>query len=402
MNLTDRFVQSAKSGEAGRTDFPDQKVVGLVLRVTHAGSKSWAVRYRRKSDGKRQRVTIGSYPQFSLSDARTGALEILSQAARGEDPAKEKKRPSGGRPRTFGELAERYIETYAAKKLSGKEDERQLRADILPQLEGEPLESIQRADIAAIINAIVARGSPIQANRTFSCVRKVFNWGIEAGLSEVMPIARMKPPSKEKSRERVLSPAEIRIFWRRTISQTAMDWQMRALLRICLVTGQRISEVAGARTDELDFERAEWLISGDRAKNGVPHLVPLSPLAARLFQKAAKRSWHDLLILPSTPTDEAMTKSSPSKAMRRAADIYGFSKPATPHDLRRTCGSGIVSLSFPRAIMDKVLNHISGNRSIGAVYDRYEYASEKRAALTAWAGRLTEIICIPRKRVAAE
>lgn len=385
-------MQNAKCTNGKRTDFLDEKVSGLALRVTPAGTKSWTVRYARRSDGKRQRVTIGSYPAFSLNDARTEALEILAQVARGGDPAKERKRPDASRPRTFGELAELYLKHHASRKRSGNEDERQLRADVLPVLEGEPLDAVTRADIAGILNTIVARGAPIRANRVFATIRKLFHWAIENGHLESTPIARMKPPSKERSRDRVLSPAEIRAFWRRTVARTPMDWQMRALLRICLATGQRIGEVSGAMRCELDFSRAEWLISGDRAKNGLPHLVPLSPLALRLFKRAAARSVHDELVLPSAPTGSVITKSAPSKAMRRSAEIYAFAKAATPHDLRRTCGSGIVSLGFPRLIMDKCLNHISGDRSVSAVYDRYAYAREKRGALDAWAYHLCEIV----------
>lgn len=403
MNLTDRSVASAKCTDSERSDFPDHIVTGLVLRVTPTGAKSWSLRYRRKSDAKRQRVTIGGYPAFSLADARDRARELLAQVARGEDPAKAIKRPGAGRPRTFGELAARYLEGHAAQKRSGKEDESQLRNDVLPALEGEPLEAIHRADITAILDAIIQRGAPVRANRTFATIRKVFNWGVEKGFIETTPIARMKMPTKEKSRERVLSPDEIRAVWIRVGARARMDWEMRTLLKLCLVTGQRISEVAGITRGELHLDQAEWHISRERSKNGFPHVVPLSPLAMRLIKKALARIGEDDdFLLASRLTGKPYDKSSPSHAMRREASIVFaplrdrskkvFQEPATPHDLRRTLASGLGALRIPRLIQDKVLNHIEGDRRVSAVYDRYAYLDEKREALEAWAARLEEII----------
>jgi integrase len=392
MKLTDRFIQNIKCNDGERLDVPDDKVRGLSIRVMFTGKKSWSFRYRRKSDGKLRRVTIGEYPAFSLSDARSRAIEIAAEVGRGNDPAKTAKRPNSSRPRTFGELAEKYISGYAINKRTGHEDEQMLRNDVLPALEGEPLDKIHRADIAAILDSIIARGSPIRANRVFAVIRKCVNWGLEQGFIDTSPIARMKPPSKERSRDRVLSPDEIRTFWRRLIAKTSMTWEMRQILKLCLVTGQRVSEVAGATRSELNFDRAEWNISGDRAKNGAAHLVPLSPLALHLFQKAASRSSHEQFVLPKRSTGTPYIKSAPAKAMGKAAGIFAFETPITPHDLRRTLGTGLGELGYSRIIQDKVLNHVTSDRSISAVYDRYAYLKEKREALEAWADHLQMII----------
>jgi integrase len=57
----------------------------------------------------------------------------------------------------------------------------------------------------------------------------------------------------------------------------------------------------------------------------------------------------------------------------------------TLHDLRRTGATGIARLNFPPHVVDKVLNHVSGTiRGVAAVYNRFEYLDERRAALEAW------------------
>ncbi len=164
VNLTDRFVRSVQCADGKRTDFADDKLKGLWLRVTPQGTRSWSILYRRRSDSKLRRLTIGQFPAFSLHDARVEAQVLLGKIARGEDPANVtlRKGAAKGKPRTFGELAERYLTVYAPQKDSGAEDERILRKDVLPVLEGELLTSIESSDIAAVLDTVMRRGSPVQ------------------------------------------------------------------------------------------------------------------------------------------------------------------------------------------------------------------------------------------------
>jgi integrase len=391
-DLTDRFVQSAKARDGKRADFFDKKVRGLMLRVTPNGVKTWSYRYSRKSDSKRIRMTIGQYPAFTLSEARDEALKIMGEVARRQDPAKERKRGDRSVPRTFGELAARYLTDHAAKKRSGFKDEQMLKKDVLPLLEGEPLGEIKRVDITMILDGVVRRGAEIQANRVFEVIQRVFGFAVEKGFMEVSPVLKMKAPSKPRSRTRKLSHDELRIFWRRLVNKANMSWQTRMVLRLCLVTGQRVDEVCGARKSELDLDRAEWFLPGDRVKNNTPHLVPLSPLAVRLFRKAEARAGRGELIFPNKTTGSHLTAHAVAVAMRRSRPVFGFKSAATPHDLRRTLASGLAEPGFPRILHDKVLNHVHGDRStISGVYDRYEYLKEKRQALESWASHLARI-----------
>jgi integrase len=402
-NLTDRFLDSVKA-TSGRIELRDAKTAGLTFRVSESGAKSWSVLYRRKADGKRRRASIGDYPSFSLADARSEALAIMARVARGEDPAKDVLRGSPcKKPRTFGELADRYLAGHATEKRSGFKDRAMLEKDVLPSLEGELLTEIERADITAILDRIIARGAPIQANRTFEVIRKVFNWGIEKGFIEVSPCYRMKAPAKNRRRDRALSAEEIRRCWRKLILKTKMSWETRMILRLCLVTGQRVGEVAGARKAELRLDQGEWRLPGARVKNGSPHTVPLSPLATCLFKKAMNRSNGSDFVFPSPTTEEPITGHAVAKAMHRSRAVFGLSNSVTPHDLRRTAASFMGELGFSRLIQDKVLNHITtDNSSISGVYDRYSYMREKREALETWANHLIQILRGNRYSVSSE
>ena len=389
-NLTDRFVATIAAPSGGRLEIRDQKTKGLVLRISTSGAKAWSVLYRRRIDGRRRRCTLGQYPEVSLADARAAALDALVRVARGEDPARDQRRPTAaGRPMTFGELAERYLTRHAERsKRSGFQDRQMLEKDVLPVLRHEPLESIRRADIADVVEGIVDRGSPTQANRTFEVIRGMYNWALGTGLVEGSPCLGLRAPAPERSRDRTLSTDEMRRFWI-GLSDAPMGWSTAQILRLCLVTGQRVSEVAGARRSEIDYVSNEWRLPASRVKNGVAHVVPLSPLAADLFMEAFQYSGDADLAFASRSTGRPITNHAVAKALNRSLAGLDLSD-VRPHDLRRTAATGMAMLGVSRLVIDKVLNHVSADRStIAGVYDRYGYHKEKTAAMDVWGDHLT-------------
>jgi len=72
------------------------------------------------------------------------------------------------------------------------------------------------------------------------------------------------------------------------------------------------------------------------------------------------------------------------------------------HDLRRTATTGMARLNFPPHVVDKVLNHVSGTiRGVAAVYNRFEYLEERRAALEAWGRYVDNLVSFPVPNVVA-
>jgi integrase len=267
-----------------------------------------------------------------------------------------------------------------------------LEKDVLPALALEPLEAITRADIGEIIQKIVARGSPIQANRTYEIVRRLYNWALGTGLVETTPCLGLKAPCSEKSRERSLSSEEIQRLWQQ-LPKAPMTWHVAQILRLCLVTAQRVGEVAGARKSEIHLSDRVWRLPGFRVKNGCAHNVPLSAFAIELFREAIARSApDDDLIFGTHFTKRPITANAVSRAMNRSLGILGLDD-VIPHDLRRTVATGMAKLGVTRLVVDKVLNHVSADRStIAGVYDRHAYEEEKRQALGAWSSYVQSIL----------
>jgi len=248
-----------------------------------------------------------------------------------------------------------------------------------------PIASIRRADVKALVKEKAAN-SPVAANRILALVRTVFNYAIDEELIEANPAARLKP-TPEAPRERTLNSKEIKSFWD-GLEGTRMAPRLHQSLRFMLVTGQRRSEVLGAAWGEFDLDSGWWEIPSSRTKAGRSHRVPLSPLAIEVLGKAGETH----MPVFANGGGAAFSPYSASQAMRRELKALGLARdPATPHDLRRTMASQLGELGVSRFIIGKLLNHAESGVT-GRVYDKYDYAEQKRLAMLAWGDRLREVV----------
>lgn len=388
ISMTASWVQSVKVDE-GRQVFHDQKVKGLGLRVSFTGKKIWEVIYRVKGDPTRRRMDLGSYPAFTLADARERAQEVILAAARGEDLKRKEAEAAEARDRapTFGYLAERFLREYASKKRSHHQMELAIQKDLLPAWAKRKAQDITRRDVREVLQAVHDRGAPIQSNRTLSLVKSIFNWGIAQDLVESNPCVGIKPLSAENPRDRVLSDLEIRAAW---AAFEEIGGLMGSLLKLRLVTAQRGAEVKTMRWRDVDLDEGWWTIPKEVAKNGKSHRVPLSPLAIEILCQVQETTGSGEWVFPSR------TRSGhPIMYLQKAAERVKAKSGVdfVLHDLRRTTASHIGSITSRRDIVKRILNHSEGG-DVTAVYDRYTYDSEKRQAMDAWGERLMAILTV--------
>jgi integrase len=232
----------------------------------------------------------------------------------------------------------------------------------------------------------VAETKPIMANRAFSVGRRFYSWLAERDdVVRVSPFTGVKPPTeKEMPRERVLSDSEIKRLW---LACDTVGGPSAAAIKLLLLCGQRRSEVAEMTWSEIEGDT--WRLSGARTKNGKPHDVPLSRQALAVIEQQPRISGCDAIF---TSGGKPINNFS-----RIKAEIDKIMPPETPpwvvHDLRRTVASGMGGLSVALPVIEKVLNHASGSfRGIVAVYQRHDYANEKRAALARWGDHVERIV----------
>lgn len=376
--LTDRFVTLAKA--EARSEFFDTKVKGLALRVSPT-AKGWAFHFTT-AGGKRARLTLGTFPAVTLAGARGLAIEAQAAVQAGEDP-----RASKTGAMTVAALAENYLAKHVRVNLrssSAKQIERRMRKNVLPIIGNVRLADLHRRDINRVIDQVLDRGRPIEANRVFADCRAALRWAVARGDLDRDPVAGMGAPSVQRSRDRVLSDAEIKQLW--NVLPTALPNQIdtQRVLKLCLATAQRVGEVTGMRRDELDLDARIWRLPAPRVKNNYAHVVPLSDLAIGIIKQAL-----------ADAGDRQHLFALPPVAVARFVERNDFGlEHFVPHDLRRTALTKMAALGVEPIVLGHIANHRGTTRAgvTLAIYVKHSYDAEKARALALWADRLTAIV----------
>jgi integrase len=387
--LTDRFCAAAKAAGAAQADFFDEKTVGLCLRVSAAGRKTWCLVYTAPSNDKRVRIGLGLYPAVSLAEARGKALEARGHVEDGRDPRSVAMADGA---MTVADLVAAYLAKYANGLRSGGAIARRLQKNVVPVIGGVRVADLHRRDITRVIDPILARDAPTEAARVFENFQSALRWGVRRGDLDRNPAEGMTKAAGRPPRERVLSDEEIRTLWQ-DIAKPLPRLTDQRVVKVCLVTAQRVGEVAGMRRDELDFAKRVWALPGSRVKNGTAHSVPLSGLALKLIGEALADAGDSPFVFPNGagPRSPANIAHVVVDARKRGRSPIAH---WTVHDLRRTALTGMAALGVAPIVLGAIANHLSITRSgvTLAVYARYSYAIEAREALDLWADRLAAIV----------
>jgi len=415
--MTVLWLERLKNPISGRIEYFDTVQSGLGLRVGKT-KLSWFVMYRVSGNRKLKRLTLGKYPSMKLADARDKAKNAVYDADNGIDPAVEKKAKIEAP--TFGELAKEYLEKHGRKKRSFYEDKRIIEKDLTSNWEDRKAFDIKRRDVIWLLDKIVDRGAPIQANRTLALIRKIFNWGISRDLVEHNPCTQIKAPGLEKQRDRVFSETEIKDLWE---AFEAEGKTIEPMFKLRLITAQRGGEIESMRWQDINLETGWWTIPAEYSKNNLSHRVPLSKMALKILlghkkaisddlekskQKAeisrkpvnktlyaTKKKKYAEWVFPS-PVYKGSHITNVQKAASRVKEYSGI-KDFRLHDLRRTAASMMTGAGIPRLVVSKILNHVE--QGVTRVYDRHSYDNEKRAAIEKWTQLLEQIITGEKPKV---
>jgi integrase len=397
--LTDVLIRNLMHPDkrpAKREETPDGKIPGLYFVRQPSGAASWALRYRHA--GKPRKLTLGSYPAVGLADARRKAQKAVGAIAGGEDPAGEKRASRAAAKAAadikdrLSDVASKFVKQYTKREngaLWAAATVRYLAREILPRLGAKRIGEVRRPDVREMLNEITDR-SPTTANRVLAVTRRLFNWAVEEEIIAASPLGKLKA-TKEASRERVLADDEIRLVWR---AFDRIGAPFGVVGKLLLLTGARRTEVAEMRWSELDMAARVWTVPAARSKNKAAHTIPLSDKAIEVLDdvKHVESKGDFVFTFGRVAVQGFARKKLEIDAAIAAAN--GAPIPSwTFHDLRRTVATNLQKLGVRLEVTEAVLGHTSGSRSgIVGVYQRHDWAAEKRAALEAWARRLNEIV----------
>jgi len=345
------------SGQAFLRDGVEQ---GLGLRITAAGARSFVWEGRAK--GRVRRITIGQFPALTVLAARRKAREIKAAIAAGNDPAND--RQEERREITVKELCDIYLERHAKPhKRSWKEDARRINSRLIPRLGTRRLSDVRDADLHRLQEAVRHESGHFESNRTVVLLRTMFNlareWRIFAAEN---PASRVKL-FHEDSRERFLSPDELRRINQALLAEPSPYW--RAYFPLTLMLGTRKAELLRARWADIDFDQATLRIPETKA--GRSHLLPLPAAAIELLTHLPSYGTEAFVFPSQSAHDRHLVE--PAKAWQRIRARAGL-KDVRIHDLRRTLGSWLAAEGYNTPLIGKALNH--RNAASTAVYARLD------------------------------
>jgi len=414
-HLTDPGIKKiGKAPKGKRIERFDAGVDGLCLRITDKGTKTWCFYYHfptKTGEMKHHRLTLGLWPTMGVAAARKEAQERKDQAKSGIDPkatrlaerAAATTEAMAAARNTFGAIADRYIARECPGLSRGADVESVIRRGLLPPWTDSKMTDLRRSDLTELTDMLVDAGKPMAAHKLHETAKRVFNWALERGDIEASPFAAMKAPVKKKSRQRKLGDQEIGVLW--PVWET-MGFPFGDLQKVLLLTGQRRNEVACMKRREIDPDKKNWVIPGDRSKNELDHLVPLSNQAFALIMSLPNFKEGDY-VFSTTGGERPISGFSKAKMRTDRLVREALSTTEGPddldrwtlHDLRRTCRTGLSGLkpAIPLEVKEAVLNH--AKEGLVRTYDLYDFTDEKRDALQRWADRVRDIVAPPPDNV---
>lgn len=358
---------------------------GLYVEVFPSGGIVW--RYRYRLGGKQEKLTLGKYPALSLRNARLKRDEAASAVALGQSPAQEKQQAKAEvlESVTVAEFGERFFREVVNKDRQDTTiPRRYFDKSIVPAIGAKQMREVSTEDVRAIIWAKKDEGFDAAAGVVRGLLKRLFDYGLTCGAATINPVLAlpMRHVHKAKSRERALAPAEIGAFLRAAI-ESNIRRQFKLALHLILLTMVRKSELLQARWEHVDLEQGEWQIPAENSKTGKPHIVYLSRQAVEQFKELQALAGTSALVLPGRGS---LTKPFAQNAINTALKtaLKGQAIPAfTIHDLRRTASTLLHENGWSSDVVEKALNHTIGG--VRGVYNRAEYAPQRREMLQFWA-----------------
>lgn len=393
--LTDKVIKQAKAEPGKRLEYWDTGMQkGLGVRI--GGKKAFFLKY--VFDGKKRRLTLGEFPGLTLAQARLKAQAALVDVQKGVDPGlvkQEKKREYSGAP-TIEELIQEFWDKKLSKLKSGKNTKRLLEKDLLKPWGNRKAASIKTRQIALLLDDVEER-APVTRNRLQTAIFQLFYFAVMKGILDISPCLRFER-AEEEARDRVLDDDEIVLLWKALDLENKKHFDVHPVtklaLKLIILTGQRPGEVAGMERKEI-VEREDgswWKIPAVRmkGKKAKDHDVPLSPMAMEVVEAAIFYSGKSRFVFQSNfKKDSSILVRAISRAVSGHYEAIGIKK-FTPHDLRRTCRTGLANLKVDDVVAEKILSHKL--QGVLGIYNRAAYEPERRAALELWESRILGLV----------
>ncbi len=384
--LTELRVRSVK---AKQKSYRLSDGEGLALWISPSGAKSWQLRYRL--GGKEQIATLGKADRLSLSDARSKAQELRKLAEVGEQLTAHKHAQRAKRhsdtATTFGVFSRTWIDSEARRERWTADYKEEVEASLknhLSKLDRLPISKITAAAVAPYLHA-VERGSPSMFEKVRRRLRAILDHAVEKGLIASNPLPHTQ--RRKRMGERRHYPAVTALEPLGDILRAARASDpckgVRRAHALLAFTAMRVSEVVGAKWDELELDTASWAIPRERMKRKDsqrgPHIVPIPPKLLTALQEWKQSDGTEAVYVCPAPRDSErpVTAEAIEKHYRNALKLAGKH---SPHSWRSAFSTVCREAGKDGDVVEAQLDHVVGNK-IASAYDRAQRLDLRRELL---------------------
>lgn len=391
MPLTDSSIKNAKPADKPFKLFDGS---GLYLEVSPKGGKWWRLKYRFA--GKEKRISLGTYPETSLKQARDKASSARDTIANGQDPSltrkAEKTQLATDTSTTFEVIARQWWESWSTTRTTkhGAQVLKRMEVDIFPEIGALPIAMIKAPLLVAMAKKVESRGANDLARRALQVVGQVMRYAVGHGFIEYNPAADIKPADilKPVTSQNItrLDPEDVPELLNK-IDHYEGHIRTRLAMQLMSLTFVRTSELIGAKWSEFDLDAKQWRIPAERMKMRTPHIVPLSRQSIEVLQELkVARTGHELLF----PGERNHLKPMSNNTILFALYRMGYHGRMTGHGFRGVASTLLHELGHKHELIEIQLAHQERNR-ISAAYNHAQHLKERSAMMQAWADHLDEL-----------
>jgi len=387
--LTDAHVRKIKPLEKKKR-YADEK--GLYLEVTPSGGRFWRLKYR--FNGRESTLTIGSYPEVSLAQARRTRDGARVQLYKNIDPnaAKNDRLQQTDENKLFKTLKAVIKENTYLRDLSVFEK------DIFPVLGDVPIDQIKGKDVVACAKKIEARGAQEMAKRSIPLVGRIFRFAIRKGLIENDPTPHLQEalkPRKVKHMAR-LDISEFPPFLER-MDRYHGNPVIKTALQLMTLTFVRTAELRMMEWDEIDFDNKLWRIPAEKMKMALPHIVPLSRQAIELLESLLQHTGRKQYVFYNYSTAKPIS----SNALLCAIRTMGYNGKMTGHGFRGLASTTLHEQGYKHDAIEIQLAHRVGN-AVSQAYNHAQHLEYRTKMMQDWSDYIdslrTKIIPFPKHK----
>jgi integrase len=387
MALTDTGIRKTKP-----TDKP-QKLTdggGLYLLLNPNGARWW--RYKYRFEGKEKLLSLGTYPETSLADAREKHAAARKQLQAGIDPGVHRKATkAAGEERaanSFSVIAEEWLAKQQNMSPATLEKARWTFDSLVnPWIGSRPISDIDAPEMLKLLLLIEERGAHETAHRTKQRCGQIFRYAIATGRARHDPTADLKgalTPAKVKHRAAITDSAKMGELLRAIDGYTG-SFVVRSALKLAPLLFVRPGELRQAEWPEFDLDAGQWRIPAAKMKMREEHIVPLPDQAVAVLRELHPLTGRGQYVFPGERSRQRpMSDAAVNAALRR----MGFDKDTmTGHGFRAMASTRLNEMGWPADVIERQLAHAERNK-VRAAYNRAQYLAERKKMMQAWADYL--------------